>query len=78
MKQEKQENGKRSRIPEFVLKAEKALKEAVTEVMREHQAIGQPLAIWKEGRAVWLSADTLQEKAPKVPIKHGKKKSQQT
>ncbi|MBI1748034.1 MAG: hypothetical protein HYR55_15815 [Acidobacteria bacterium] len=67
----KQEKGKRSRIPEFARKAEKALKEAVAEVVREHQASGQPLAVWKDGRAVWLSADTLLEKAP---IKHGKKK----
>ena len=68
----KQAKGKRSHIPAFVLKAEKALKEAVAEVVREHKISGQPLAVWKDGKAVWLSASTLREKTSKIKIKQSK------
>jgi len=41
------------------LKAEKALKEAVAETIRDHQQTGHPLAIWRNGKAVWVSANKL-------------------
>ena len=41
------------------LKAEKALKEAVAETIRDHQQTGHPLAIWRNGKVEWVSADKL-------------------
>ena len=41
------------------INAEKALKEAVAEVVRDHQRTGDPLAIWRDGKVVWVSAEKL-------------------
>ncbi len=38
-------------------KAEVAMKVAVRKVVEEHKKTGRPLAIWKNGRAVNVSAD---------------------
>jgi len=37
-------------------KAFKALKEAVREVVEEHKRSGRPLAVWRNGRVVKISA----------------------
>ena len=36
------------------LKAEKALKEAVAEVVKDHLRTGDPLVVWRNGKVVWL------------------------
>jgi len=36
-------------------KAEEAMKKAVHEVVERHKKTGRPLAVWKKGRAVWIS-----------------------
>ncbi len=41
------------------VKAVKALKEAVAEVVRDHQRTGDPLAIWRDGKVVWVPAEKL-------------------
>ncbi len=60
---------KQPRISAITQKAEKALKEAVAGVVKEHQASGMPLAVWKNGKAVWLPADqagmSVREPSPK-------------
>lgn len=38
------------------LKAEKALKAAVAKVVEEHRKSGDPLAIWRGGKVVWVPA----------------------
>ena len=43
------------------LKAEKALKIAVRGVIEEHRRLGLPIAVMKDGKAVYVSVD---EKAP--------------
>ena len=41
------------------VKAEKALKEAVTDTIRDHARTGDPLAIWRNGKVVWIPAKRL-------------------
>lgn len=38
------------------LKALKALKEAVREVVEEHRRSGRPLAVWRNGKVMKVSA----------------------
>ncbi len=38
-------------------KAFLALKKAVRGVVKRHQETGRPLAVWKDGKVVWISAD---------------------
>jgi len=37
-------------------KAMRALSEAVAKVVEDHQRRGRPLAVWRDGKAVWISA----------------------
>ncbi|HNR30981.1 MAG TPA: hypothetical protein PKI11_08825 [Candidatus Hydrogenedentes bacterium] len=38
-----------------------ALREAVREVVEEHVREGRPIAIWRDGRAIWVDPRTAQE-----------------
>ncbi len=40
-------------------KAEAAMKKAIRNVVKEHKASGRPLAIWKNGKTVLVSPDSL-------------------
>ena len=40
-------------------KAEVALKKAVREVVKEHKKTGRPLAVWKDGKVVRISPDSV-------------------
>ena len=42
--------------------AEKALKEAVREVIEDHARTGDPLAIWRNGKVSYVSAKQLGRK----------------
>ena len=35
-------------------KAERALKEAVAQVVEQHRRLDLPLAVWRNGKAVWV------------------------
>jgi hypothetical protein len=37
-------------------KAMRALAEAVAEVVEDHRRRAKPLAVWRDGKAVWISA----------------------
>ena len=39
--------------------AEKAMREAVIKVVREHRRSGKPLSIWENGKVVTVSAKTV-------------------
>lgn len=41
------------------LKAEKALKKAVAETIRDHARTGDPVVIWRNGRVTWVPAKKL-------------------
>ena len=40
-------------------KAEKALKSAVRQVVKEHKRTGQPIVVWRSGKVVRISANRL-------------------
>jgi len=44
------------------IKAEKALKEAVREVIEDHRRTGRPLVIWRNGKVAKVSANKLSHK----------------
>jgi len=46
-------------------KAEEAMKVAVKKVVAAHKKSGRPLAIWKDGKAVNVSADSIGHDAKK-------------
>jgi hypothetical protein len=39
-------------------KAMQALSDAVAKVVTDHQRHGRPLAVWRNGEAVWIPAET--------------------
>lgn len=48
--------------------AEKALKEAVKNALLDHKLAGNPIAIWKDGKVIWIPAE-------KIPIRVPRKKA---
>lgn len=40
---------------------DEAMNKAVREAVLLHKRMGQPLAVWRDGRTVWLSADEVEE-----------------
>ena len=44
------------------VKAEKALKKAVAETIRDHARTGDPVVIWRNGKVVWVPAKQLLSK----------------
>jgi len=34
-----------------------ALAQAVAEAVRQHKRMGQPMAVWMDGKTVWMSPD---------------------
>jgi hypothetical protein len=38
-------------------KAWAAMKKAVADVVAEHRRLGRPLAIWRDGKVVWIEAE---------------------
>ena len=47
-------------------RAEKALKEAVAEAIAEHRRNGVPIAIWRNGKVVLVSADQIMVRETQV------------
>ena len=41
------------------VKAEMALKEAVAEALAEHKRQGNPIAVWRNGKAVWIPPEEI-------------------
>ena len=54
--------------------AEEALKLAVYEAIKDHERTGDPVAIWKNGKAVWVPAGKVKIKKPRLKYqpKHGR------
>ena len=42
-----------------LVRIERALRAAVRDALRRHKRDGDPVAVWREGRVVWLSADQI-------------------
>lgn len=47
---------RKSTKPTLTQKAMQALSDAVAKVVADHQRRGRPLAVWREGKAVWIPA----------------------
>jgi hypothetical protein len=47
---------KKARISSLASKAQKALRQAVRQVIVEHRRTGKPIAIWRAGKVVQVSA----------------------
>ena len=47
---------KKQKQSSLTRKAMQALSDAVAKVVEDHQRRGKPLAVWREGKAVWISA----------------------
>ena len=47
-----------SKLP-LKVKAEMALKEAVAEAIAEHKRRGNPIAVWHDGKAVWIPPEEI-------------------
>jgi hypothetical protein len=47
----------KKKFPSIVRMAEKAMKIAVSKVIEDHRKSGRPVAIWKNGKAAWISVD---------------------
>ncbi|MCE5264175.1 MAG: hypothetical protein LLG97_11645 [Deltaproteobacteria bacterium] len=41
------------------VKAEMAMKEAVAEALAEHKRLGNPIAVWRDGKAVWVPPEEI-------------------
>ena len=53
-------NGKLKRSVHLIsVKAEKAMKAAVAKTIRDHARTGDPVAIWRNGKVVWIPAKRL-------------------
>ena len=53
-------NGQLKRSVHLIsVKAEKAMKAAVAKTIRDHARTGDPVAIWRNGKVVWIPAKTL-------------------
>jgi hypothetical protein len=46
----------KKRTESLAEKAMEALREAVAKVVEDHRRRGKPLAVWRDGKAVWISA----------------------
>ncbi len=48
---------KRTLKPTLTEQASRALQEAVTKVLEDHRQRGRPLALWRDGKAVWVPVE---------------------
>ena len=55
-------------------KAEEALRKAVAEAIAEHRRNGVPIAIWRNGKVVRISADQIEVREPQVEHTVSRKK----
>ena len=63
-------NGKLKRSVHLIsVKAEQAMKAAVAKTIRDHARTGDPVAIWRNGKVVWIPAKTLLQKQSKYSKK---------
>ncbi len=57
-------------------KATQALADAVAKVVADHRRRARPLAVWRDGKAVWISA-TEAGALREAPTTYGRKRSKQ-
>ena len=52
-------NESRRASPEFGSSIDQALVRAVRREMAKHKRLGLPIAVWQDGKAVWLPAELI-------------------
>lgn len=52
----KKRSGLQQSLRQMSVKAEKALKVAVAKTIEDHRKTGDPLAIWQDGKVIWVPA----------------------
>ncbi len=52
------------KISPLAAESEKALKEAVRDAYIDHKRTGDPVAIWKNGKVVWIPANKIPARLP--------------
>ena len=65
---------KTSNKPSLTQQAMQALADAVAKVVEDHRRRAKPLAVWRDGKAVWIpatEASALHETAVPYPAKTG-------
>jgi hypothetical protein len=65
--------GKRA-TPPLAYRAEEALRKAVAEAIAEHRRNGVPIAIWRNGKVVRISAHQIEVREPQVEYTVSRKK----
>lgn len=53
-------------LPVLAYQAEEALRKAVAEAIAEHRRHGVPIAVWRNGKVVRISADQIESREPQV------------
>jgi hypothetical protein len=53
-------------LPLLAYRAEEALRKAVAEAMAEHRRNGVPIAVWRNGKVVRVSADQIEVREPHI------------
>ncbi|HEX5398344.1 MAG TPA: hypothetical protein VFY06_04775 [Verrucomicrobiae bacterium] len=69
---------KKSSKPSLTQQAMRALADAVAKVVEDHRRRAKPLAVWRDGKAVWIPAgeiEPLRETPTPYRTKSGGKKS---
>jgi len=56
----------RRSLPLLAYRAEEALRRAVAEAIAEHRRNGVPIAIWRNGKVVRISADQIEAREPQI------------
>ena len=51
-----------------------ALTEAVAKVVEDHRQRGRPLAVWRNGEAVWMPVETADAVKHRPPTEPGRKR----
>lgn len=53
-------------LPLLAYRAEEALQKAVAEAIAEHRRNGVPIAIWRNGKVVYIPADQIEVREPQI------------
>ena len=53
----------------MVVRAEEALKKAVTRALADHKRTGDPIVVWRDGRVVKIPAEQIEIREPEAEYK---------
>ncbi len=68
---------KKAKKPSLTQQATQAMADAVAKVIEDHRRRAKPMAVWRDGKAVWIpapEAGALRETTAPYRVKSGRKK----